>query len=153
MDDLDTIDRKILSILEDNGRISNTDLADEVGLTPAPCLRRVRRLEEEGYIQKYTAVLNPNKVGRNLMVFVMVTLDRQTKAGYDRFAQAICKHPEVLECHLLLGDRDFLLKIRVPDLASYQQFYLKHLTTPEGIRHITSLIVIQEEKGTLKLLP
>ena len=106
--ELDSIDHKILEILGRNARIPNTELADEVGLTPAPCLRRVKRLEEAGVIEGYFARLNPSSLGLGLTVFVSVTLDRQTKGTYDTFAQKIKVHPEVLECYLLLGERDFL---------------------------------------------
>ncbi len=143
---LDELDHKILEILQKNARIPNTELADEVGLTPAPCLRRVRRLEEAGIIARYSALLEPKKVGLGLMVMVMVTLDRQTKAVYDRFTAQMRQRPEVLECLLLLGDRDFLLKVRVADLEAYQRFYLQHLTVLEGIRNVNSLIVVSEEK-------
>ena len=141
---LDELDRKILEILQKNARIPNTELADEVGLTPAPCLRRVKKLEESGVINRYSALLEPKKVGKGLMV--MVTLDRQTKAVYDRFTAQMRERPEVLECLLLLGDRDFLLKVRVADLEAYQHFYLQHLTVLEGIRNVNSLIVVSEEK-------
>jgi Lrp/AsnC family transcriptional regulator, leucine-responsive regulatory protein len=144
--ELDTIDHQILEILGRNARIPNTELADEVGLTPAPCLRRVKRLEELGVIQGYSAQLNASSLGLGLTVFVSVTLDRQTKGSYDTFAQKIKIHPEVQECYLLLGERDFLLKIMVLDLEAYQQFYLKHLTTISGVRNINSSIVVKEEK-------
>ncbi|MBC7646470.1 MAG: Lrp/AsnC family transcriptional regulator [Pseudopedobacter sp.] len=143
---LDGTDRKILELLQRNARIPNTELADEVGLTPAPCLRRVRRLEESGIIGRYVALLEPKKVGLGLMVMVMVTLDRQTRAVYDRFTAEMRLRPEVLECSLLLGDRDFLLKVRVADLEAYQHFYLQHLTALEGVRNINSMIVVSEEK-------
>ncbi len=147
--ELDSIDHKILELLLSNARIPNTELADEVGLTPAPCLRRVKRLEDAGVIEGYSARLNPASLGLGLTVFVSVTLDRQTKGSYDTFAQKIKTHPEVLECYLLLGERDFLLKIMVADLAAYQKFYLNQLTTISGIRNINSSIVVKEEKGAL----
>jgi Lrp/AsnC family transcriptional regulator, leucine-responsive regulatory protein len=144
--ELDAIDQKILEVLRRNARKPNTELADEVGLTPAPCLRRVKRLEDSGVIQGYSAQVNPSSLGLDLMVFVSVTLDRQTKGSYDTFAQKIKMHPEVHECYLLLGERDFLLKVMVSDLEAYQQFYLKHLTTISGVRNINSSIVVKEEK-------
>ncbi len=139
---LDETDVKILELLQKNARIPNTELADAVNLTPAPCLRRVKRLEQDGYILGYHAALAPDKLEGGLLVLVMVTLDRQTKAGYEHFAQQMRQHPQVLECHLLLGDRDFLLKVRVKDLQTYQQFYLRELTNLEGIRNINSMIVV-----------
>ncbi|MFN3265695.1 MAG: Lrp/AsnC family transcriptional regulator [Deinococcales bacterium] len=151
MDKLDTTDKKILRLLQQRGRIANTELADEVGLTPAPCLRRVRRLEEEGYIAGYTALLDAKKVGVGLTVFVMVTLDRQTKTTYDDFAQKMRSRDEVLECYLMLGDKDFLLKVCVSDLEAYQKFYLEHLTRIAGVRNIHSTIAVSEEKRSTVL--
>ncbi len=144
--ELDSVDRNILEVLARNARIPNTELADEVGLTPAPCLRRVKRLEDLGVIEGYSVRLNPSSLGLGLTVFVSVTLDRQTKGSYDTFAQKMNVHSEVRECYLMLGERDFLLKIMVADLEAYQQFYLKHLTTVDGVRNINSSIVVKEEK-------
>lgn len=149
--ELDTIDRRILEVLQRNARIANTDLADEVGLTPAPCLRRVKRLEELGFIAGYTAVLDHKRVGLGLTVFVTVTLDRQTKRTYDDFAAKMRAAPEVLECYLILGERDFLLKIVVADLEAYQRFYLEVLTLAPGVRNINSIIAVNEEKRTTAL--
>lgn len=149
--ELDAIDRRILEVLQRNARIANTDLADEVGLTPAPCLRRVKRLEEMGFIAGYTAVLNHKRVGLGLTVFVTVTLDRQTKRTYDDFAAKMRAAPEVLECYLILGERDFLLKIVVADLEAYQRFYLEVLTLAPGVRNINSIIAVNEEKRTTAL--
>lgn len=144
--ELDSIDHRILEVLGRNARIPNTELADEVGLTPAPCLRRVKRLEDLGVIEGYSVRVNPSSLGLGLTVFVSVTLDRQTRGSYDNFAQKIKIHREVRECYLMLGERDFLLKVMVPDLEAYQQFYLKHLTTVAGVRNINSSIVVKEEK-------
>jgi Lrp/AsnC family transcriptional regulator, leucine-responsive regulatory protein len=149
--ELDAIDRRILEVLQRNARIANTDLADEVGLTPAPCLRRVKRLEELGFIAGYTAVLDHKRVGLGLTVFVTVTLDRQTKRTYDDFAAKMRAAPEVLECYLILGERDFLLKIVVADLEAYQRFYLEVLTLAPGVRNINSIIAVNEEKRTTAL--
>ncbi len=144
--ELDSIDHQILEVLGRNARIPNTELADEIDLTPAPCLRRVKRLEDLGVIQGYSVRINPVSLGLGLTVFVSVTLDRQTKGSYDTFAQKIKIHPEVQECYLLLGERDFLLKVVVSDLEAYQKFYLNHLTTVTGVRNINSSIVVKEEK-------
>jgi Lrp/AsnC family transcriptional regulator, leucine-responsive regulatory protein len=149
--ELDSIDKKILQALQRNARIANTDLADEVGLTPAPCLRRVKRLEDAGVISRYTALLEPKPLGLGLTVFVTITLDRQTKRTYDDFAREMQTRPEVLECYLLLGERDFLLKVMVRDLEAYQAFYLNHLTTLAGVRNINSIIAVKEEKHTTEL--
>jgi Lrp/AsnC family leucine-responsive transcriptional regulator len=148
---LDATDRRILAALQRNARIANTELADEVGLTPAPCLRRVKRLEELGVIASYTALLDQKRVGLGLTVFVTVTLDRQTKGTYEDFAARMRERPEVLECYLTLGERDFLLKVVVADLEAYQRFYSDHLTRAPGVRNINSVIAVNEEKRTTAL--
>jgi Lrp/AsnC family transcriptional regulator, leucine-responsive regulatory protein len=149
--ELDTIDKKILAVLQRNARIPNTELADEVGLTPAPCLRRVKRLEELGFVAQYTALLDQKKLGLGLTVFVTVTMDRQTKSTYDDFTARMRARPEILECYLILGERDFLLKIVVADLEAYQRFYLEQLTRAPGVRNINSIIAVSEEKRTTVL--
>lgn len=148
---LDAIDRHILSILQRDARIANTELADEIGLTPAPTLRRVRRLEEDGIIQRYVALLDPHKVGRELMVMVRVTLDKQTKQGFEDFARTMQARPEVLECFLCLGDIDYLLKVVVPDLDAYQHFLVNTLAAIPGVRNTASTIVVKQEKYTTSL--
>ncbi|MBZ9751256.1 winged helix-turn-helix transcriptional regulator [Deinococcus sp. HMF7620] len=148
---LDATDRQILGILQRDARIPNTELADEIGLTPAPTLRRVRRLEEEGVIQRYVALLDPKLVGRELMVMVRVTLDKQTKAGFEQFAQKMQERPEVLECFLCLGDIDYLLKVCVPDLDAYQHFLVNTLAAIPGVRNTASTIVVKQEKHTTSL--
>ena len=148
---LDAIDRKILAILQQNGRIPNTELADEVGLTPAPCLRRVKRLEDEGYISRYVALLDPRKIGRELVVFVEVSLDRQTKRGFETFAERMRARPEVLECYLSLGEADFILKVAVPDLDAYQRFLVDVLAAIESVRNTKSIIAVKQEKSTTSL--
>jgi len=148
---LDAIDRQILGILQRDARIANTELADEIGLTPAPTLRRVRRLEEEGIIQSYVALLDQKKVGRELMVMVRVTLDKQTKQGFEEFARKMQARPEVLECFLCLGDIDYLLKVCVPDLDAYQHFLVNTLAAIPGVRNTASTIVVKQEKYTTSL--
>ncbi len=149
--ELDGIDKHILQALQRNARIPNTELADEVGLTPAPCLRRVKRLEELGFISAYTALLDQKRMGLGLTVFVTVTLDRQTKSTYEDFAAKMRDRAEVLECYLILGERDFLLKIVVADLDAYQRFYLEQLTRAPGVRNINSIIAVNEEKRSTVL--
>lgn len=149
--ELDAIDRQILTILQRDARIPNTELADEIGLTPAPTLRRVRRLEEEGIIQRYVALLDQKKVGRDLMVLVRVTLDKQTKQGFEDFAHKMQSRPEVLECFLCLGDIDYLLKVCVPDLDAYQHFLVNTLAAIPGVRNTASTIVVKQDKYTTSL--
>lgn len=149
--ELDAIDRRILDVLQERGRLPNTELADEVGLTPAPCLRRVKRLEDEGFIRGYVALLNAKKVGRDLTVFVHVTLDKQTKRGFTTFAEKMRKQPEVLECYFCLGEYDFLLKVVVPDLNTYQRFLVDVLAAMPEVSNTNSTIAAKEEKHTTRL--
>ncbi len=149
--ELDTVDQKILDILQQDGRIPNTELADEIGLTPAPTLRRVRRLEDEGVIKRYVALLDARQVGCDLTVFVDVSLDKQTKPGFQTFAEHMSKRPEVLECYLCLGESDFLLKVCVPNLDAYQRFLVDVLAAIPGVRNTNSTIIVKTEKNTTSL--
>ena len=148
---LDAIDRRILEVLQERGRLPNTELADEVGLTPAPCLRRVKRLEDEGIISRYVALLDAKKIGRELTVFVHVTLDKQTKRGFTTFAEKMRARPEVLECYFCLGEYDFLLKVVVPDLATYQRFLVDVLAAMPEVSNTNSTIAAKQEKHTTRL--
>jgi Lrp/AsnC family transcriptional regulator, leucine-responsive regulatory protein len=145
---LDDVDKKLLEILQRDGRILNTLLADEVGLTPGPCLKRVKRLEALGIIERYVALLNAKKVARNLLVFVNVTMDKQTQTNLQGFAARIRKHAEVLECHMVLGECDFLLKITALDLDSFQEFLISHITSVSGVSKVVSTVVVKQEKNS-----
>jgi Lrp/AsnC family leucine-responsive transcriptional regulator len=118
---LDRIDRRILSLLQEDGRISNVDLAARVGLSASPCLRRVRRLEAEGYIRKYSAVLDAEKVGFGVTIFVYVSLTESTRAAVEGFRAAVMKIPEIIECHSVSGNEDFILTVLTRDLESYKR--------------------------------
>jgi len=120
---IDRTDRKILRILQDQGRITNTALAKSVGLSPTPCLERVRKLETAGVIEGYSARINPDKLGSPLLVFVEITLSRTSSDSFAEFSDAARKTDEILECHLVSGDFDFLLKARVADMAAYRKSY------------------------------
>ncbi|WP_041230614.1 Lrp/AsnC family transcriptional regulator [Deinococcus peraridilitoris] len=148
---LDETDRQILQVLQERGRIANTELADEVGLTPAPCLRRVKRLEDEGFITGYVALLDAQKVGRDLTVFVHVTLDKQTKSAFTTFAEKMRAQQEVLECYFCLGEYDFLLKVVVPDLTTYQRFLIDVLAAMPEVSNTNSTIAAKQEKHTTRL--
>jgi Lrp/AsnC family transcriptional regulator, leucine-responsive regulatory protein len=119
---LDRIDRRILSLLQEDGRISNVELAARVGLSASPCLRRVRRLEAEGYIRKYSAVLNAEKVGFGVTIFVHVSLTESTRAAVEGLRAAVLKIPEIIGCHAVSGNEDFLLTVVARDLQSYKRF-------------------------------
>lgn len=143
---LDAIDRKILAVLQDDGRISLSQLAAKVALSPSPCLRRMRHLERTGIISRYVAVLDQAKVGLPVSVFVSIKLEGQRVEALDRFKKAIAKWPEVLECYLMTGPRDYLLRIVVADLAAYEQFLKQKLTRIEGVASIESSFALEQTK-------
>ena len=144
--ELDTIDRRILDQLQRNGRISNVELAGLVGLSPSPCLRRVRDLEDAGVIDRYAAILEQGAAGFSLSVFVQVTLERQIEAALEAFERVIAERPEVMECYLMTGDADYLLRIVVPDVAAYETFLKNHLIRIQGISSIKSSFALNRVK-------
>jgi Lrp/AsnC family transcriptional regulator, leucine-responsive regulatory protein len=131
-----------------NGRMSLAELADKVGLSASPCLRRVRILEKAGVISRYVAVLDQRAVGLPVSVFVSIKLERQKQDALDRFAKAIERWPEVLECYLMTGPRDYWLRVVVPDLAAYERFVKQKLTRLEGIASIESSFALEQVKYT-----
>ncbi|CAO3409810.1 Lrp/AsnC family transcriptional regulator [Azospirillum largimobile] len=141
---LDRIDRKILSALQEDGRLPNNELAERVGLSPSPCLRRVKALEEAGVIARYVALVDPASVDLPVNIFVSVSLERQVEARLDGFEAAVMARPEVLECYLMTGDADYLLRVVVPDLASYERFLKEHLTRIPGVASIRSSFALKQ---------
>jgi Lrp/AsnC family leucine-responsive transcriptional regulator len=133
---LDDIDKRILRVLQRDGRIANVDLADAVGLSPSPCLRRVKLLEEAGVIERYVAVLSAPKVGLGLTMFARVWLTAQDAETIDRFIAAMRKLEEVVECYIMLGESDALLRVVVADLGDYRRFQAAHLTRINGIQNV-----------------
>jgi Lrp/AsnC family leucine-responsive transcriptional regulator len=144
--DLDRIDRKILRSLQADGRISNVELARRVGLSPTPCLERVRRLEREGYILGYGARLDAAKLEAGMLVFVQVTLERTTPDVFDRFAAAVQRLEEVAECHMVAGGYDYLLKVRVKDMAAFRRFLGEGLTALDSVRETHTYVVMEAVK-------
>ena len=145
---LDTIDRKILGLLQEDGRKTIAELAEQVGLSPSPCLRRVRMLEEAGVVSRYVAVLDQQSVGLPVSVFISIKLESQREEALDRFAKAIQRWPEVLECYLMTGPRDYLLRVVVADLAAYERFLKQKLTRLSGIGSIESSFALEQVKYT-----
>ena len=145
--DLDATDRKILVLLQADGRMSLAELAEKVGLSPSPCLRRVRMLED-GVISRYVAVLDQRAVGLPVSVFVSIKLEKQRQELLDRFAKAIERWPEVLECYLMTGSRDYWMRVVVPDLDAYERFVKQKLTRVEGIASIESSFALEQVKYT-----
>ena len=143
---IDIFDRRILKELQRDGRISNVDLAKAVGLSPSPCLRRVRDLEKSGIIDRYGAILNQEAAGLPLSVFVQVTLERQVETALETFERIIAHRPEVLEAYLMTGDSDYLLRIVVPDVSDYEIFLKDHLTRIPGVASIKSSFALNRVK-------
>jgi Lrp/AsnC family transcriptional regulator, leucine-responsive regulatory protein len=144
----DPVNLKILRCLQEDGRLSLADLAAKVGLSPSPCLRRVRMLEKAAVITRYVAVLDQRAVGLPVSVFVSVKLEKQREELLDRFAKTIARWPEVLECYLMTGPRDYWLRVVVPDLTAYEQFLKQKLTRLEGIASIESSFALEQVKYT-----
>jgi Lrp/AsnC family transcriptional regulator, leucine-responsive regulatory protein len=147
MAEIDKIDRRILSILQTDGRISAVDLAERVGLSPTTTGERLRRLLKEGYITGFGARLNPHLLGFGLLVFVEVLLDKTTPDVFNRFAAAVSKAPEVLECHMVAGGFDYLVKTRVADMAAYRRFLGEVLLTLPGVRETRTYAAMEEVKN------
>ena len=143
---LDPIDKRILTELQRNGRVSNVDLAEAVGLSPSPCLRRVRDLENAGVVDRYAAILDQAAAGYALSVFVQVTLERQIETALEAFERVVAERPEVMECYLMTGDADYLLRIVVPDVAAYEGFLKNHLTRIQGVSSIKSSFALNRVK-------
>ena len=149
--DLDRIDLRILQVLQEDGRISNLKLAESVALSPTAVLARVQRLTREGYILGYEARLNPLKLGRGMMVFVEVLLDRTTPHILEEFQAAIRDQPEVMECHLVAGGFDYLIKLRAADMADYRDIAGRVLWKLPGVRETRTYAVMEEVKNSADL--
>jgi Lrp/AsnC family leucine-responsive transcriptional regulator len=148
---IDKIDAKILQVLQKDGRISNLKLADEVHLSPTAVLERVKRLTREGFILGYEARLNPDKLGAGMMVFIEVVLDRTTPDVMNAFKAAVQVRPEILECHLVAGGFDYLIKTRVADMAAYRELIGSVIWALPGVRETHTYAVMEEVKNTTAL--
>jgi len=148
---LDEIDYKILECLQDEGRMSNVELADRVGLSPAPCLRRVSALERSGVIRKYVTLVNASAVDLAVTVFVQISLDLLVDRRLEIFENAIMKRPEIVECYLMTGDSDYLLRVVVPDVEAYERFLKESLTRIEGVARIKSSFGLKQLKYSTAL--
>jgi Lrp/AsnC family leucine-responsive transcriptional regulator len=145
---LDRIDYKILRLLQDNARLTNADLARSVNLSPTPCLERVRRLEADGYILDYVTLLNPQKLGAGVISFIQVLLDRTSPGVFERFKKQVGLCPEVMECHMVAGGFDYLLKVRTSSMIEYREFLGQTLSQMSDIKQTHTYIVIEEVKAT-----
>lgn len=143
---LDETDKKILRVLQRDGRIANNDLAREVGLSPSPCLRRVKLLEEAGVIDRYVAVLNPAKVNKGLTFFTRIKLDKQDEKSLKHFAEEIKKLQQVQECYFMLGDYDVIIRVVAADLEDYRRFQSESLSQIEGVQNLKTDVLSQTVK-------
>ena len=143
---MDAIDLRILERLQHDARISNVELARAVNLSPSPCLARVRALEEDGTIEKYVTLLDPKKIGITVSVLVQVTLEKQVEPALEAFERAVRERPEVMECYLMTGDADYLLRVLVPDGPAFERFILEFLSRVPGVGNIKSSFALKQVK-------
>lgn len=149
--ELDRIDLRILACLQEDGRLSNLKLAETVGLSPTAVLARVQRLTKDGYILGYEARLNPLKLGMGMMVFIEVLLDKTTPNVFDAFKASVQVHPEIMECHMVAGGFDYLLKTRMADMTAYRAFAGTVLWQLPGVRETRTYAVMEEVKSSTHL--
>jgi Lrp/AsnC family leucine-responsive transcriptional regulator len=143
---MDAIDLRILDRLQHDARISNVELAKAVNLSPSPCLARVRALEERGLINRYVTLLDPKKLGLTVSVLVQVTLEKQIEPALETFEKAVRERPEVMECYLMTGDADYLLRVLVPDVPAFERFILEFLSRVPGVGNIKSSFALKQVK-------
>lgn len=148
---LDAFDRKILSLLQQDASRSSGEIADLVGLSQAPCWRRMQRLKQTGYIRGHVALLDRHKVGLKAQIFAQVKLTQTGRSNLEAFTQAIQEFPEVLDCFVLLGTVDFMLRIVAPDIEAYEQFFFNKLSRVPGVQEINSMVALSEIKSTTEL--
>lgn len=149
--ELDPTDRRILETLQKDGRISNADLAERINLSASACHRRVQRLEEEGFIAAYVALLDPRRLGRRTTVFVEITLSGQADEVLDAFERAVARVPEVMECHLMAGSADYLLKVVARDTEDFARIHRKSLATLPGVQGLQSSFALRTVRQTTAL--
>ena len=139
----DVLDRKILDRLQNNGRMTNQELADEIGLSPSPCLRRVRQLEASGVISRYVALVDPEAIGLSVTAFVRVRLDQQDDLHLAAFETAVGDFPEVMECYLMTGEADYQLRVLVGSLGQFEDFLRRRLTRVKGVANVTTSFALR----------
>ncbi|WP_247998037.1 Lrp/AsnC family transcriptional regulator [Brucella tritici] len=144
--DLDATDIRILNEIQNDASLSNVELASRVGLSPSPCLVRVRALEDAGVIMRRVALLDPAKLGANISVFIQVALERQTESVLEIFEVTMMRFPEVMECYLMTGDSDYLLRVVVRDTVALQHFIVDHLSKAKGVANIRSSFSLKQVK-------
>jgi Lrp/AsnC family leucine-responsive transcriptional regulator len=148
---LDRTDLRILEVLQHDGRISNQELAERVALSPSPCLRRVRRLEELGVIRQYVALVDPQRIGLGLLAYVTVKLEKRGKMPIDEFSARVQTWPEVLACYAMTGDMDYLLRVHVEDLEHFSRLVMQQLLKQPGVVDVRSSFALDRVKETTAL--
>ena len=143
---LDAIDRRILAVLQENARVSNVELAESAGVSASPCWRRVRELERTGVISRYVTLVDPAALGLPVSVFIQVSLEKQVESALEVFENAILQRPEVMECYLMTGDADYMLRVVVADLEAYERFLMDHLTRVPAVANIRSSFALKQVK-------
>lgn len=151
MSSLDRTDVRILELLQHDGRLSHLELAERVGLTPTPCTRRVRRMEQAGIIRGYAAILDPKRVGQNVAAYIQIKLERHTDDVIERFRRTLDERPEVVAAHAMTGEMDFLLQVVVPDLDALGRFTLHQLLKLPGVRDVRSSLVLETLKTSSRV--
>jgi DNA-binding Lrp family transcriptional regulator len=141
---LDRTDFRILHFLQNRGRLTNAELAEEVGLSPSPCLRRVKALEQRGVIRRYAAIVDARAVGLPISTFINVSLHNQERRSLEKFEERVAGYNEVMECYLMTGSFDYMLRVVVPDLDSYERFLAEKLTTTPGVSNIQSSFTLKQ---------
>ena len=149
--ELDRTDCRILELLQADGRLSNVELAEKIALSPSPCLRRLKRLENAGAIRRYVALVEPAKVGLGLLAFVRVTLEKRGRGAMDAFKRAVQDWPEVMDCYVMTGDMDYLLKILVEDLEHFSRFIMDRLLKQPGVIDAKSSFALETLKDNTAL--
>lgn len=149
--ELDSYERKILRVLQDDASLSTAAVAEMVGLSASPCWRRIDRLERDGFIKRRVAIVERRKVGLNAQIFAQVKLNAHGRANLDEFAAAIREFPEVLECHVMMGSVDFMLRVVAADIEAYERFFFEKLSRLPGVQEINSTVALSEIKSTTAL--
>ncbi len=152
MKQLDKIDKEILNILQDQGRITNSDLAGKVGLSSPSIIERIRKMEKAGIISKYSALINPKKVNKEIVTMVAISMQLHNESEFKRFYESIRKWPEVLECYHVTGDEDFIMKVAVKDITTYERFMFEKVMKISGVRNIRTFLVLSSVKENGKIL-
>ena len=148
---LDSYERRILEVLQEDAGLSTAAVAEKVGLSASPCWRRIDRLERDGFIKRRVAIVDRKKVGLNAQIFAQVKLNAHGRANLDEFSSAIRDFPEVLECHVLMGSVDFMLRVVAADIEAYESFFFEKLSRLPGIQEINSIVALSEIKSTTAL--